>query len=83
MKSRNSIEVVASRRGRRWAIGVFVVWLIIFELVVRRLYGWSTPATAHDTLQSAVVLVIGSVVSLVAGRRAETRLKRAKSASGF
>ncbi|MEX3968704.1 hypothetical protein AB4Y42_42380 [Paraburkholderia sp. EG286B] len=82
-KSQRSHDIAASRYGRRWAIGVFIAWLIIFELVVGRLYGWSTPATAHDTLRSAVVLLIGCAASLVVGRRAEKRYRRVRSPAAF
>ncbi|MDN7631640.1 hypothetical protein [Burkholderia cenocepacia] len=76
MKSRNAIDIAASRYGRRWVIGVFLVWLIVFELIVGRLYGWSTPATGHDTALSALVLVLGCVIAFIAGKRAEGRFKR-------
>jgi hypothetical protein len=82
-KSRRSYDIAASRYGRRWANGVFSAWLIIFELVVGRRYGWSMPATAHDTLRSGVVLLIGCVASLVVGRRAEKRYRRARTPSAF
>lgn len=76
MKSRNPIDIAASRYGRRWMIGIFVVWLIGFELFNGRMYGWTTPATNHDIVRSAVVLVIGCVIALVGGKRAEARYRR-------
>jgi len=76
LKSQNTIDIAASRYGRRWVIGVFLVWLIVFELIVGRLYGWSTPATGHDTALSALVLVLGCVIAFIAGKRAEGRFKR-------
>ena len=76
MKSSNPHDVSASRYGRRWMIGIFVAWLVVFELFNVRMYGWSAPATNHDIVRSAVVLVIGCVVALVGGKRAEARYKR-------
>jgi hypothetical protein len=80
MRPRNTIDVAASRYGRRWVIGIFLVWLIAFELIVGRLYGWSTPASSQDTARSALVLALGCVVAFIAGKRAEARYRRSHGA---
>jgi hypothetical protein len=80
LKSRNPIDIAASRYGRRWVIGVFLAWLIVFELIVARLYGWSTPATAHDMARSTIVLLIGGVIAVSIGKRAEGKYKRIRRA---
>lgn len=67
MRSRNPIDVSASRYGRRWMIGIFIVWLIVFELINGRVYGWLVHATSHDIIRSAIVLIVGCVIALAGG----------------
>ncbi|CAM2198566.1 conserved protein of unknown function (plasmid) [Paraburkholderia kururiensis] len=78
MGSRNPIDVSASRYGRRWMIGIFIVWLIAFELFNGRVYGWSAHATNHDIIRSAIVLIIGCAIALAGGKRAEARYRRSR-----
>lgn len=83
MKPRNAMDIAAARYGRRWVIGVFVLWLIVFEIVAGQLYGWKTPATGHTTGRSALVLVIGCIAAYMAGKRAERRYRRVHNPSPF
>lgn len=79
MKSNSRLDIAASRYGRRWAIGVFIVWLALFVCFIGQRYGWSTPASRHDNLRSGLILLVGAVVSFAVGKRAESRHKRSTS----
>lgn len=80
-KSRNPLDIKASRYGLRRAIAFFVVWGIACDLIFNRTLGWSTAATPYNLARAGVVLAIGVAFAMIVGRRAEARFKAIQAPS--
>lgn len=80
-KSRNPLDIKASRYGLRRAIAFFVVWGIACDLIFNRTLGWSTTATPYNLARAGVVLAIGVAFAMVIGRRAEAHFKAKQAIS--
>lgn len=80
-KSRNPLDVKASRYGLHRAIGFFIIWSIACDLIFNRTLGWSTVATPYNLARAGVVLAIGVAFGMIVGRRAEARFKATHDSS--
>lgn len=74
-RSKNLVDIKASRYGLRRAIAFFIIWSIACDLIFTRTLGWSTAATPYNLARAGVVLAIGVAFAMIVGRRAETRFK--------